>query len=348
MPLEHEETDVDGSTAARRGARPSGAQDAPARTRWYKRRAVRLTLSTLVVGAVAVLFVRELVTNWQEVQEQDLTPDWRWALATVLFAVAVPMTGLLWRRMLLEVQPQAEVSRTEAVAVQCASWLLKYIPGQVGSTVNKVLWAGRKGINRGVVVITVIYENVFLQVASLAPGAAIVALALGTEVFGDEPLVLLLPLLALVPAVVVLVRPAFHRVVGVVARRALKRDVLREYFLPTASSARLLVGFLVPRLLNAVGFVVLATSVTDVPPQEWAVTGAAYVLAGAIGILAILVPSGLGVREAVIVVVLSPFMGVPAAIVVSVLARLCATVGDGLVALVYVLTRRTIPKELRP
>lgn len=315
---------------------------------WWKRKALRTTLTVLIVGAVAALFTKSLIDNWSDVREQNLTPDWRWLVATVLFAVAVPLTGLLWRSMLLSLQPGADVTRTEAVAVQCASWLLKYIPGQVGSTVNKVLWAGRKGINRGVVVITIIYENVFLQVASIAPGAAVVAAVLGPELFGDEPAVLLLPVLALIPMAVVLWRPAFHRVVDVVARRALKRPVPREYFLPTRTTAILLLGFLGPRLLNAVGFVILAMSVTDVAPDEWAVFGAAYVLAGAVGILAILVPSGLGVREAVIVAVTAPFVGVAPAIVLSVLARLCATVGDVFVALTYVLTRRTIAKELRP
>ncbi|WP_375000327.1 lysylphosphatidylglycerol synthase domain-containing protein [Aeromicrobium sp. CTD01-1L150] len=315
---------------------------------WWKRKAFRTTVTVIVVGAVAALFTVSLVRNAQDVREQNLTPTWQWAMAIALFALAVPLTGLLWRTMLARLQPEAEVSRTEAISVQCASWLLKYIPGQVGSTVNKVLWAGRKGINRGVVVITVIYENVFLQVCSLAPGAAVVAAALGPQLFGDEPYVLLLPLLALVPMALVLWRPAFHRAVDVVARKALKRSVPREYFLSTRTTLVLLVGFLLPRLLNAAGFVVLATSVTDVEADEWAVFGAAYVLAGAIGILAVLVPSGLGVREAVIVVILAPYVGVPAAIVVSVLARLCSTVGDGLVAVIYVLTRRTIPKELRP
>ncbi len=317
-------------------------------TPWWRSRWTRRALTVLVVGAVAALFARELVRNADEVRRQDLQADWRWAAAVLLFAAAVPVTGLLWRAMLRSIQPDARVSVREAVALQCASWLLKYIPGQVGSTLNKILWAGRKGVSRAVVVITVLYENVFLQVASLAPGAAIVAATLGPQVFGDEPVVLLLPVLALAPLLLLLWRPAFHRIVAVPARRALKRDVPREFFLRTRTTVALLAGFLVPRLLNAAGFVLLAVSVSDVAPADWPLFGAAYVLAGAIGILAILVPSGLGVREAVIVVLIAPTVGVAAAIVISVLARLCATVGDAVVALVYVLTRRTVPKEHRP
>lgn len=317
----------------------------PTRRPWWKSPLLQRGVTIAIVGVVAALFARALARNWDDVRAQDLAPDWRWALAIVTFAAAVPVTGLLWRSMLLTIVPDARVTRTEAISVQCASWLLKYIPGQVGSTVNKVLWAGRRGINRGVVVITVIYENVFLQVASLVPGAAIVTVALGTELFGDEPVILLLPVLALLPMAVVLYRPAFHRVVDLVARRALKREVPREFFLSSRRTALLVVGFLGPRVINAIGFVVLATAVTDVPARQWLVFGAAYVLAGAIGILAIAVPSGIGVREAVIVAVLAPFVGVAVAIVLSVLARLCATVGDAVVALIYFITRRLSAKE---
>lgn len=323
----------------------SESTETPAPRVWWKRKGVRRILSTLIVCAVGVLFAVALVRNWQQVREQNLTPDWRWALAVVLFAIAVPLTGLLWRRMLLHLQPDAQVSRSEAVSVQCASWLLKYIPGQVGSTVNKVIWAGRKGISRAVVIITVIYENVFLQVCSIAPGAAVVVAALGPELFGDQPFVLGLPVLALIPLALVLWRPAFHRAVDLVARKALGRAVPQEYFLGLPTTLKMLLGFTIPRVVNAAGFVLLATSVTDVAPSEWAVFGAAYVLAGAIGILAVLVPSGLGVREAVIVAVLAPYVGVAAAIVLSILARACSTVGDALIAMIYLITRPSIAKE---
>ena len=46
--------------------------------------------------------------------------------------------------------------------------------------------------------------------------------------------------------------------------------------------------------------------------------------------------------------VLSQYIPVAEAIVISLLARLLSTVGDGLVALIYVGIRRTIPKEYRP
>lgn len=317
------------------------------RPRW-RRRAVRWTLTIVVVGVVAYFFGVSLWRNWDQIQAEQLSFDGAWILATVVFALAVPLTGLLWARIVRALDPSARVSWAEAVAVQCASWLLKYIPGQVGSVVNKVVWAGRKQISRTLVVISFIYENVFLQLASIIPSVAILLISLGPELFGDNATLLLLPLLVLIPFALILYKPFFHKVVSIPARRVLKQEVPPEYFLGNGRTILAFFEFLGPRALNGIGFVLLANSVSPIGPGEWLPFAAAYVLAGAIGILAFFVPSGLGVREAVIVLILSQYIPTPEAIIISLLARLLSTVGDGLVALIYVVVRRTIPKEHRP
>lgn len=317
--------------------------------RWAKR-AIRWGITVLILGVVAYFFAVALWDNWDRIAAEHLAFDWLWILATVLFAVAVPVTGLLWGRMvrLLDRDPEGRVTRTEAIVVQCASWLLKYIPGQVGSVVNKVVWAGKKGVSRSLVIITFVYENVFLQIASLVPSVVILLASLGPQIFGDNATLLLLPLLVLIPMGVISYKPIFHRLVNIPARRVLKQEVPADYFLTSWQSLRFSVEFLGPRILNGIGFVLLAGTVADITPAEWLPFAAAYVLAGAVGILAFFVPSGLGVREAIIVLILSQYIPVAEAVVISLLARLLSTLGDGLVALLYVGLRRTIPKEYRP
>ncbi len=234
------------------------------------KRALRWGVTILVVGLVGWLFARSLAANWTELRAQHLRFSWWWVAATVCFAGAVAVTGSAWGRFVRWLDPQAEVSAREAVAVQCLSWVLKYIPGQLGSVTNKVLWAGKKDISRTLVLISFVYENVFLQIASIVPALVILLISLGPGVLGANATLLLAPLLVLIPAAMVLHAPTFRRIVDLPLRRILKRPVPAEYFLSG------------PRSL------------------------------------------------------------------VSVLARLCATVGDALVAGIYVLTRRTIPKELRP
>jgi hypothetical protein len=329
----------------------SGADAEPATEgskRSLKKRVLRWVVTVAVVGVVAWLFARSLLANWAEVRAQHLGFSWWWVPATLCFAAAVAVTGWAWGRIVRWLEPSAQVSAREAVAVQCFSWVLKYIPGQVGSVTNKVLWAGRKGISRTLIVISFIYENVFLQIASIVPAMVILLIALGPAIFGTNTTLLLVPLLVLIPAAMVLHAPTFRRIVGIPLRKVLKKPVPREYFLTGPQALASSAEFVLPRIVNGIGFVMIAETVSDIGPAQWLPFAAAYALAGAIGILAILVPSGIGVREAVIVLILSQYVPAPEAIIISLLARLLATIGDAIVALIYLIVRRTLPQEIRP
>lgn len=328
-------------------AEPSEPLDPERRRRRRIKRVIRWVITLLVVGIVAYFFATSLAANWDQVLAKGVIFDWRWILATLFLVAAVPLTGLCWRRIVLVLDPGATVGRLEAISVQCLSWVLKYVPGQVGSVANKIVWAQRRGISRTLVLISFIYENVFLLLASFVPAVAILLVSLGPEIFGANAATLLLPLIALVPLVLVAWRPFFHRLIAIPGRRLLKQDVPHSYFLSTSQTLRSILEFVGPRILNAVGFVILAGSITVVPPEQWLVFGAAYVLAAAVGILAIFVPSGIGVREAVIVVILSQYISTTDAIIISLVSRLLFTFGDAAIAGIYFLTRRSVPKELR-
>lgn len=297
-------------------------------------RTLRAGLSLVIFAAVTYLFGRVLAGNWEAVRQIDLQFNGYSVAAVLLFAVAVVISGLLWGAMTTHLGG-GRIDMLEAVRVHCASWLLKYIPGQVGSVTNKVLWAGQRGISRTLVLISFVYENVFLLIGSIVPTFVILLLAdsfVGSE---DETSTLLPAVLALVPLILVTDRRVFRWAVKLIARRALKQDVPQEYFLSSRAALGYQLAFLLPRVVNGIGFVLIARSFLDVAASAYLPLAAIYVLAGAIGILAVFVPSGLGVRESVIVLLASRYMPVEQAIVLSLLARLYSTVGDGIVALLY-------------
>lgn len=313
-------------------------------------RLLRVAVTLGVVALVGYFFFRALADNWAAVREIDLAVNGYSIGAVLLFAVAVMVSGLLWGSM-LSALGSVRVPVRDAIRVQCASWLLKYVPGQVGSVANKVLWAGQRGISRTLVVITFVYENVFLLLGSIIPTALILIFFDTLSGASTSALSGLLPvLLALVPLLLVTDRRVFRWGVNLVARRALARDVPHEYFLSSKAGFGYQLAFLVPRLINGLGFVMIVASFLDVPGDAYVPLAAAYVLAGAVGILAVFVPSGLGVRESVIVLLASRYMPVEEAIVLSLVARLYSTVGDVVLALVYgaLRTRGTNVTEGKP
>jgi len=310
------------------------------------RKAIRYVATAVILIAVAVLFYRALAENWTQVQAQNLHFNWYMVGAVVIFAVAVPVSGLLWGQIVNKLSPDIKVGAREAMAVHSSSWLLKYIPGQIGSVMNKVLWGQKRGISRTLVIITFIYENVFLQIASIVPAVLILLATVGVSVFQNNVVAILLPLLALLPLIAVLDRRIFHRVLSFATKRVLKQGLPEEYFLPRRTTLLYLAEFVIPRILNGIGFVFVGLAFMDVPPSQWLLFGATYALAGAIGILAVFVPSGLGVREAVIAACLLA-AGIPPAqaVIMSLLSRLLSTVADGLIALIYGGLRLSLRKD---
>jgi hypothetical protein len=308
-----------------------------------QRKVLRVIVTIAVLSVVLWFFSSSLLANWGRVQEFEFRLGVNTFLGIALWVAAVPVSGWLWRATLRAMSPNLSVTARDAISTHCLSWVLKYIPGQVGSFANKVLWASRRGISRAMVSLSFIYENIMLQLASIVPSVMVLLFALGGDIFLENPATLLLPLSILLPLAFVAIGPVFQPFAIWAARRLLRREIDPEYFLSSGHTLALLLGYLLPRVLNGAGFVLVATDITDVAPDVVLPLAVTYVLAGAIGILAIFVPSGLGVREAVIVIIASQFIPLADAILLSLLARLYATVADAAVAGLYLAIRPRQP-----
>ncbi|ROR72115.1 lysylphosphatidylglycerol synthase domain-containing protein [Bogoriella caseilytica] len=299
------------------------------------KRFLRIFLTVAIVLVVGYFFARTLARNWDQLSDVDFSFSFWGVASVVVFASAVPVSGVLWGRMVGELG-SFRPSALEAVRVHCLSWLLKYVPGQVGSVVNKLAWAVDRGVSKVLVTITFVYENAFLLISSILP-PAVILLGAGALDLGDS--YILLAVMSLIPLVLVTNGPVFRVGTNLIAKRLAKRTVPDEYFLRWGAAMKYQVLYLIPRAINGAGFVLVAVSLLDVPSEYWLPLACAYVIAGGVGLLALFVPSGIGVREAVIVLLAAPFLPAEQAIILALAARLYATLGDVVVAAIYGILR---------
>ena len=213
---------------------------------------------------------------------------------------------------------------------------MKYIPGQAGSYVSKVAWGASRGISKKTISTSFIYENTLTVVASLA--LSIPVLAIFSEEIGSNASVLI-PLLVVVPLGAVFIKPLFYGALNLLSRFTKLKPFKESDFLSSSSLLLSLTGYLIPRIINGFAFLLIASSVVQVEPYMYVGVISSYILAGVVGLLAFFVPSGIGVREAVIVLTLSTYFGVEQAIVLAVVARLYTTIADGLLFLVYIVIK---------
>ncbi|WP_017618780.1 lysylphosphatidylglycerol synthase domain-containing protein [Nocardiopsis gilva] len=282
---------------------------------------VRLIIVLIVLGCAGYA----LVARWDEAEEalRALSP------AFVAASVAAALTGLgaqmmAWRAILADLGSPLPVRAT--ARAMFVGQLGKYLPGSVWAFVAQVELAKDRDVarQRGITA-TVLAVAVTLTV-NLAVAAATLPFA------SEEAAHRWWWVLACAPFLLAALHP---RVVTWVIHTAL-RLVRRSRDVPDAELERVSGR----GMAVAVGWSVLAwvplgahiwVLVLGAGGQQAAALPAAvgaYALAWTLGILFVIAPAGIGVRELVLVVALSPVLSPGSALVVAALSRLVMTAAD--------------------
>jgi len=293
---------------------------------------------------VVVLCGVAVAGNIDRIREYRIEPSWLFVGAGFLFVAAVVVGGFNWHRLLTQVSGQGlPVSAT--IIGHTESWLYRYIPG-VGYVGHKVTWAHGRGITRAAATSAFIYEQILIQATSFSFGALAMGLAL-LSAGGSAELWGIAAGLALAGVVVFIFSgKGIATIVESIRRRRNSSGESSIRFLNPQSVAALFGGFVIPRLLNAGAVVAVTVAVVPMPIEQLVALGGAYAIASALGILAVFVPSGLGVREGVFVALaLAIGVTVVDAIMLSAIARLISTLSDVGIGLFVIASRTTTQGE---
>jgi hypothetical protein len=274
----------------------------------------------LFISAAVLFGAWSLRSDWPEfLSAVASVPIWKWLLSILLVFVGLLTTGLVWLKLLSQLGHRP--SLRAGLYVFFVGQLGKYIPGSVWSLGVQAEMARRLSIPPRTTVangLVFLYWNVATAVffGSVAVQFQWVDLEVSPLLAGA---IGLLSLLGITP-------PATNLVTKLLAGQS------REQKSKIPDTALLFA------LLSVVWFV-YGLAVFILVPEAlqptfhflWAAIGA-FSLAYAAGVAIIFAPAGLGVREGVIVVLISPFLGIPNAIAVAVLTRVIHTLADFTIA----------------
>lgn len=277
---------------------------------WFRAAKVAVTL------VVLALIARSLARNWAAFQSVHVTLDVKagWLVASV---VVVFLTYAIqiesWRAMLRGWNQHFPY--LGAARAWCLALLGRYLPGKVWSVAGLVVLAERAGVRRGPAAISAFA----MQAVVLGTGVVIVGLAtphaaspilLGAAVAGA---LILIAILAWRPSATWL---------GRVADSTAPLPPL-PLSAVVASSTLMLVSW----ATFGVAFWMLVRGLLSTPLTPAAAIGM-FALGYVMGIVAVVAPGGIGVRDLALVGFLTPFLGSGGALAISLASRVQITLTE--------------------
>ena len=272
----------------------------------------------LLLGGTAVFLVgRTLVDQWPEISDEIGDAETGWLVLAAASAVAAMTSiGWAWRHVLRVLGVDAPLGRI--IAWYYVGELGKYLPGGVWPVLGRGELARRGGIPRSRAYASVAMSLGVLYLAGMFVAAAFLPFAVSSGGFSPW----MLCLLALPVGLGVLHHEVLGRLVALVGR-VTKRQIDVE--IPVWKDSLGLVARYVPTWLF-VGTATWAVARALTPDVSYPRVMFASVLSWVAGFLAIPVPSGAGVREAVMIAASGLPRGLAAATAVA--ARLIFVVVD--------------------
>jgi hypothetical protein len=292
------------------------------------RKAKGLRLLAGVAALAALYFVARRLTG-----SASILADLTWgdvlplAAACGLMVAGATVFGLTWGWLLERLLPSARRGAAFAnLRAFAYCWLFRYLPATLPYLGSRVLYLKQADRPASKAAASIAYETV-LQLSSGALIAMVALLAAAGAAAGQNA-AYLAAAAALIPLPLLLQPRILHPLSTRALRLARRQPLPAEALLSFGDTARAFAAYCVGHVLVGTGFYIVAGTVAGYSEAGITLAIGAYTLAGVLGVLAFIFPSGLGVREAVIVAVMGLAMPAGTALTVAVVARLVAVVAD--------------------
>lgn len=292
------------------------------RSRWVG------VLAVLLVAAFWALFLSQQLRSLAQYNWQIQPAALGWGL---VFSALYDLTLAVCWSWLLHRMGETLPYR-QCVRVWQVSMLARYVPGNVWHILSRMALAERRGARPTRVLASATLEQ------GLHVIGALVLVGL-TFPFWGLPATAQFWLLALVPLGLVALHPRLLGALLAWAARRFNRPQLawhyrfREILLATG-------GYVVAVLWLGLALYATMGGLVTVSPAQLPLYVGTGALAWAVGYLSFFTPSGLGVREGLIVLVLVQIMPLPAAVVGSIVYRIVVTLAEvGMVGLTWLVDR---------
>ena len=292
-------------------------------------KAKKLLIKSAQVLIILVIFyflIKNLISNWNQVKDFD----WKFDYALLIISFVLQMMALfwlvkIWQRMLRHTG--SSVSYLKLFKVWFFTNLGKYLPGKVWQFLGMIYMLEKEGVPRQ----NSFSTGVLAQAFSVISGLFISVLFLGADLyarfFSQKPGLMLAGVVLCIAILVVLCYPKTLEKIVNWGLRILKKEKI-SLDISIKDVIIYILSYSLSWLLFGLAFLIFVKAMTKADFNMYFTLTGAFAFSLNIGFLALFTPGGIGVREGILVFLLSSLFPLPVSTLISLLSRLWITVGE--------------------
>ena len=289
---------------------------------------VRAVVS-LSIYALLFVFIGKYLGNLDFDKLSEIEFNWWFMVAALPFSILSRVfLPYIWTKLIGSYQKLDSSNQYwELNYVYAKAWLGKYIPGKVAWVAGKVYFALGLGISKTILGITSVVDTILQLLTALLLGVVFLFISGASSNFSTTYNVFFL--VSSIVGLIAISPPVFNRLLQTGYKLLKKKKLEERYLLKAPALLRIAPMYFVIHSLSSLPIYFLIRSAGyELSPIDLMYVSGAFIFAGAVGTLAIFAPSGIGVREGIILLFLSNVLPAEVSVVIVVLLRLWSVVLD--------------------
>ncbi|MDP3025386.1 MAG: lysylphosphatidylglycerol synthase transmembrane domain-containing protein [candidate division Zixibacteria bacterium] len=289
-------------------------QNKPARKVLYR-------VAQVIILLVIFYFLgKSLFTNWTKVR------DYHWELNYPLLIISFFLFSLVylflikvWLSLLKKVG--SDLSFWKMFKIWFISNIGKYLPGKVWTVVGMIYLLEKEGVPKRNGLTTSIIGQALSVLSAFILSFTLLGFTLYEKIFSKNPGIFFLTILFSIAVLIIVAYPKLLQIsINLGLSLAKKERINLE--LRSRDLLLYLAYYIFSWFLFGLAFMVFIQSITQVNWNLYFSLTGAFAFSLTIGFLAVFVPGGLGVREGILVLLLSLYFPLPVATLISIFSRL--------------------------
>lgn len=291
-------------------------------------------IGQLIIFALAGYFIfRVLFKNWVEVRRLLFNINISLLLLSlILMAASFAWQTYLWSRII--VQYGATISFFRAWQMYMKAAIIRYIPGNIWGLAAKGYMITTLGLKKSEAFFIMIFESAVLLFSALVVYLLTIS-SLADSLILNVGLVILAAML-----LVFLIFPKLFLKVGRLFQKNISIRTLPWHFL-----LKLFLAYVAYWIISGLSIYYLLLAMAPVSAKEISTIIGIFAISWTLGFISIILPSGLGVREASLVFFLSKIISFPLAATASILSRIVYIIGEIISLIAALISHRFFNKN---